>query len=801
MRKRSYASALRALPLFGLSGLAFAVQAQTPTGATANALDTVVVTGTRATGKLASEALQPIDVITAEQLSSQGTADLAGALNKLLPSISVPRPHNTVGSEAVRPLVMRGLAPDQVLVLVNGKRRNGGAFLNTGGALGRGTNPTDLGAIPVSAIERVEVLRDGASARYGSDAIAGVINIILKNQSEGGSVNATLGRYDDGDGTRRELQGYTGFALGDRGSLTLSAEGQHNEATNRAGPDTSPAAQTDGLTGQTTHKIGAPALESSKLAFNGDFQVNDALNLYSFGTYSHREAQSHYSRQRPTAVVANIYPDGFLPRYDPEIDDLGLVIGGRGDLTDDWKYDASVDWGRNTYKPYIKSMNSSLYTATGSSPTHFYNGTYETTQSVGNFNLSRTFDVGLASPLSLAVGLEYQSQELQIKAGDAASWFGAGALAMPGISPQSAGDWSRHSLANYIDLEVKPTDKLTLSLAARHEDYSDFGNSVSGSFSGRYDFTPRVALRGSISNGFRAPSLTQQHYSSIQTQGQDLGAGVVTVQSGTFAVDSNIARLLGAEDLEAEKSLSQTLGLVLRPTDNLSLTLDAYRISVADRINLSSSLPVSSAAVRQFLANNGVTDDNYQSVRYMTNAADTRTIGIDLAGEYRYRLGNGDLFKSTVAYSYNRTKITDQAASPAILQQLNIPVSLVERREIGQLTDTNPRHKLILAGDYSFTQQGIDLHAALNRHGSFWIYSNTNPSLDQKFASKWTVDLSASYSWADNWKLSVGADNLFDVRPDRTRPENNTGGSFQYTSYSPLSPDGAFYYANLNYSW
>lgn len=800
MRKESlYTLALGAIPLFALTDLAYAVQPQDPTSI--SALDTVVVTGTRTTGTRASEALQPIDIITAEQLSSQGTADLAGALNKLLPSISVPRPHNTVGGEVVRPLVMRGLAPDQVLVLVNGKRRNAGAFLNTGGALGRGTNPVDLAAIPVSAIERVEVLRDGASARYGSDAIAGVINIILKAQKEGGGINTTLGRYDDGDGTRREIQGFAGFALGDSGSLTVSAEGQDNDATNRAGADISAGALKDGLYGQTTHKIGAPSLQSGKLAFNSEFTLNDAVELYSFGTLSRREAESHYGRQAKTATIIKLYPDGFLPRYNPIIDDQSLVIGGRGTLIDEWKYDASLDWGRNTYRPYIKSMNTALYNATGSSPTHFYDGTYETRQSVGNLNFSRTFDVGLASPLSVAFGFEYQSQKFEIKSGDYASWYGTGALAMPGISPESAGNWSRNSLASYIDLEVKPTDKLTVSVAARHEDYSDFGNSLSGSLSGRYDFTPQVALRGSISNGFRAPSLTQQHYSSIQTQGQDLGAGVVTVQSGTFAVGSRIAGLLGAEDLKAEKSVSQTLGLVLRPTDDLSITLDAYRISVADRINLSSSLPVTSAVARQYLTDNGVTDVNYQSVRYMTNAADTRTIGADLAAEYRFRLENGDKFKSTLGYSYNRTKVTDLKASPAILQQLGIPVSLVERREVGQLTDTNPRQKVILGGDYTFTDLGVDVHVGLNRYGSFWIYSNTRPDLDQKFAAKWTADLSTSYSWADNWRVTVGADNLFDARPDRTRLENNAGGSFQYTSYSPLSPDGAFYYANLNYSW
>lgn len=802
MRRTSSSFALRAFPLLGLATLAVPFHSPALAAESADKLSTVVVTGTRVSGRQAADAVQPIDVISGEQLSSQGTSDLAGALNKLLASVSVPRPHNTVGGEAVRPLVMRGLAPDQALVLVNGKRRNGGAFLNTGGALGRGTNPIDLAAIPVSAIERVEVLRDGASARYGSDAIAGVINIILKDQSEGGGINATLGRYDDGDGTRRELQGYAGFALGEAGSLTLSAEGQHNDATNRAGADITPGAQADGLYGQVTNKVGAPALESGKLGFNANYALNDAVELYSFGTWSRRDAQSHYGRQRATtAAIRAYYPGGYLPRYDPVVKDEALVFGARGQLLGEWDYDASVDWGRNTYEANIKSVNTRLFNETGSSPTHFYNGTYESSQWVGNLNFSRTFEVGLVEPLSVAFGLEYQAQDLELTAGDYASWYGSGAVAMPGTSPLSAGDWSRHSLATYLDLEGKVTDKLTLSLAARHENYSDFGNSVSGSLAARYDFTPRIALRGSLSNGFRAPTLTQQHYSSIQSQSQDLGNGPVLVQSGTFAVDSNIARLLGAEELEAETSLSQTIGLVLRPTDNLTLTADAYRITIDDRINLSSAFPVTSAAARQFLLDNGVVSDSYQSVRYMTNAADTRTIGLDLNGEYRWRLANGDSLKGTLTYAYNRTKVTDLAQSPAVLGQLGIPISLVERREVGQLTDTNPRHKLIIAGDYSISALNLDLHAALNRYGSFWVYSNTSPNLDQKFASKWTVDLAASYSWSDNWRLTVGADNLFDTRPDRTRPENNASGTFQYTSYSPLSADGAFYYASLNFAW
>jgi len=790
--------ALRALPL-SIASIFLPAHAQSSFEDT-EVIPTVVVTGTRTAGRLAADSVQPVDVISSEQLENLGTSDLAGALNKLLASVSVPRPHNTVGSESVRPLVMRGLAPDQVLVLVNGKRRNQGAFLNTGGALGRGTNPIDLAAIPVSAIERIEVLRDGASARYGSDAIAGVINVILKNQSEGGGINTTFGRYKDGDGIRREVQAYTGVAFGEAGSLTLSFEGQNNGATNRAGGDTTAGAAADGLFGQVTNRVGAPALESGKFAFNTNYRINEALELYGFGTFSQRETTSWYSRQRANvAAVAAYYPNGYLPQYEPVVKDHSLVVGGRG-LIGTWNYDASLDWGNNSYAPYIKSVNSSLFTATGSSPTDFYNGTYETSQLVANLNFSRNFDVGLPAPLSFAFGFEHQSQDLKIRQGDDASWYGQGALAMPGISPLNAGSWSRHSLASYLDLETKLTEKLTLSGAVRHENYSDFGNSLSGSLAGRYDFNPRVALRGSVSNGFRAPTLTQQHYSSIQTQGQDFGQGVVTVQSGTFAVDSAAARLLGAQDLRPEKSQSQTLGLMLRPTDQLTLSFDAYRIDVKDRLNLSSSFEVNAAA-RAYLLANGITSDNYRTIRYMTNAADTNTTGLDITSEYRWKFSNGDRLKGLLTYGYNRTKVTKLADSPAILGQLGIPISLVERREIGQLTDTNPRHKLIISGDYTVRALNLDLHAALQRYGSFWIYSNTNPALDQKFTPKWTLDLSASYTFAKRWRLTVGADNLFNKRPDLTRYENNTGGTFQYTSYSPLSADGAFYYTSLNYTW
>jgi iron complex outermembrane receptor protein len=771
------------------------------TGAGPEVIDTVIVTGTRATGRVATESVSPVDVITADKLQSLGVSDLGVALSKLLPSISTPRPHNTVGSEAVKPVVLRGLAPDQVLVLIDGKRRNSGAFLNTGGALGRGTSPVDLGAIPVSAIERIEVLRDGATARYGSDAIAGVVNVILKKGAAGATASVNYGGYTAGDGLRREAQASVGLALGDEGWIRFALETQNNDFTNRSGPNVSREALADGASyGKRTHRVGAPALKSEKFAYNAQYTFNSAFEVYSNATITRREVNSAYGFQYRNAVTQAIRPLGYLPEYNPKINDEAFVIGARGDIGDEWRYDGSVSWGHNAYKPYVNTLNASLYRDTGSTPFNFYNGRYDTDQTVANLSVSRDFDIGwFHDPLSVTIGVERQQQKFKIGAGDPASYYGAGAVTMPGISPENAGSWSRNSTGAFIDLETRPIEKLTTSVALRSERYSDFGNALAGSLAARYDATKKVALRGSVSNGFRAPSLTQSYYSSISSQGQDLGnnQGNVVVQSGTFPVGSRTAQLLGAKDLKAEKSISSTLGLVLRPDNDTDITIDAYRIDINNRINLSSNFPVT-GNVQRYLEANGVTGINYESVRYLTNAVDTRTDGIDLVAQRRWTLNQGDKLATTIGYSFNKTKIRRIADNPAILSQLNVPISLVERREIGQLTVTNPRHKVILSADYAIQRIGVDLHGSLTRFGSFDLLSNGSPANDQRFKAKWTTDLAVSYTPTRQWRLTVGVENLFDVRPDKVY-NNDTNGSFPYTSYSPLSADGRFLYATARY--
>lgn len=791
------------------SSVPAAAQAQAPSQAGSQAtadnpqvLDTVIVTGTRTAGRRALESVSPVDVISAEKLQSLGVSDVGVALSKLLPSFSTPRPHNTVGSEAVKPVVLRGLSPDQVLVLVDGKRRHGGAFLNTGGALGRGTSPVDLGAIPVSAIARIEVLRDGAAARYGSDAIAGVVNIILKKGAAGGGASVNFGGYTEGDGLRREVQADAGVALGTEGWIRFSAEGQNNDWTNRSGADVSAASRLDGTYGTRTHRVGAPALESFKVGYNALVPLGATTELYSSATLSRRETETAYGYQRRAAATAAIRPNGFIPYFRPEINDESLVAGIRGQAWNEWSYDASVSWGHNRYSPFIESINTRLYQDTGSTPESFYNGRYDNQQTVANLNVSRDFQVpGLFAPLSVTLGYERQNQKFEVGAGDPASYYGTGAVAMPGISPTDAGRWSRHSNALFIDLETKPIEKLTTSFALRHEDYSDFGDALAASLAARYEATKRLAVRGSISNGFRAPSLTQSHYSSISTQGQDLGngQGVVLVQSGAFPVNSRVARLLGAEDLKAEKSLNLTTGIVWRPDDDTDVTIDLYQVDIDDRINLSSNFPVS-AAVQSYLTANGVTGINYQSVRYLSNAVDTRTRGLDLAAQRRWALAGGDRVSGTLGYSYNETKIRRVAENPAILSSLGVPIQLVERREIGQLTVTNPRQKLILGGSYALARPDLEFSGTLTRYGSFWVLSNSGAATDQKFDAKWTLDVSTSYKPTKNWRLTAGLDNAFDVRPNKVY-NNSTNGSFPYTSYSPLSADGRFVYVTARYTY
>ncbi|CAI8736844.1 iron complex outermembrane recepter protein [Pseudomonas chlororaphis] len=774
------------------SGGAGAAQA-TEDSDTSARLDTVIVTGTRAQERTASASLSPIDVITGESLRSSGSSELATVLAKLIPSINFPRPSLVDGAELTRPAQLRGLSPDQVLVLVNGKRRHTSAFVNLGGAVGRGSAPADLNAIPLSAIDHIEVLRDGASARYGSDAIAGVINIILKSADHGGSISTKYGQYKKGDGIQRQVAGNSGFALGDNGFVSLSGEGANNDYTDRAGKDFRPASVGSTTYGQHVFRQGEPETEEGKFQFNSAYSFNDAAELYGFGGYSKRRGETAAFYRASNASNNNrvLHPNGYLPLINGTLQDTSLVLGLRGELLDNWHYDLSANYGKNTYELRTKTINTSLGLDT---PHAFDNGTLTNDQRQLSLDLSREFSLGwLPYPVSVAFGTEYLRQGYQIEAGQPESYYQTGSSGLGGFRDSDAGSSSRHNFAQYLDLETNFTDKLAVSAAVRHEDYSDFGSNVSGSLSARYDFTPRVALRGSVSTGFRAPSLAQQNFTFTSSQ----LIGNTIQESGTFAADSQVARLLGAEDLKAEKSRNYSLGLVLEPLDNLTVTADLYHIDIRDRVSLSSNLVLNSTAI-DYLKANGVGNINYTSARYFTNATDTSTDGVDLVANYRYQLDNGIRWNSTLGYNYNHTKVTDVKANPAILDQLGVNLVRVDRRErIGLLGDTTPQHKLSLANDFNYGNWA--LHSNLVRYGEFTSYQ-ADKANDQTFSAAWLLDLAVDYK-LQNWLFTLGGDNVTDKYPEKVNAYASSGGNLAYSTFSPYGYSGAFYYAKVAYSW
>ncbi|PBJ83530.1 TonB-dependent receptor [Lysobacteraceae bacterium NML93-0399] len=779
---------------------AFAQQAPTDAQARTSTLDTLIVTGTRVSDRTVAESQSPIDIITSEALTATGTTELATALARALPSLNFPRPAMTDGTSAIRPAQLRGLAPDQVLVLVNGKRRHTSSLLNLNGTIGRGSAPVDLNTIPVSAIERVEVLRDGASAQYGSDAIAGVVNVVLKGASSGGSLSLTAGQYSAGDGKQTQIAGDTGLSLGERGFLHLSAQLGQQEETNRARPFAGTPGATQPALGQKAFVIGEPEADFGAVGFNTDIALTDTVSVYGFGTASHRDITSFAffrAPNNPTQNIRDLYPDGFLPQINNVSKDRSLVAGVKG-FVGEWNWDLSYNYGYNHLEFYTRNtLNASLG---ASSPTSFYDGALETTQNIVNLDISRPLELGLAYPATLSFGVEARNEKWNQSPGEYGSYANAGlgapgaaggAQGFAGFAPEVAGAYDRDSHAVYASLEADLTEKFSAGAAARYEDYDDFGSELSGKLSARYAFTDTVALRGTVSSGFRAPSLAQQNFQTVSTT---FLPGITTpFEIRTFPASSAVAQAFGAEPLRPEESLSYSLGLVLQPVDNLYVTVDAYQIEVDDRIALSSNL--TGDAVRQLLESQGIF--GITGGRYFTNAIDTRTRGIDVVGSYRWDLAASSL-DLTAGYNHTRTEITRIAENPDALEENGLNLERIDRAEIGRIENGFPRNKLLLSGTWNVDDWAFAL--ATTRYGSVRT-TPTNVALDQTYGAKWLLDVSATYKPGDNWALTLGADNLLNEYPDESIFGNSTNGQFPYSNLSPFGFGGAFAYAKIAYNW
>ena len=791
--------ALAAAVLLGLIGAqaAHAQQAAPDAAAPQQNLDTVIVTGTRALNRTVAESLSPIDIITPEALQATGTTELATALSRAVPSLNFPRPALTDGTDAVRPAQLRGLSPDQVLVLVNGKRWHSSALVNVNGSQGRGSAPVDLNAIPISAIERVEVLRDGASAQYGSDAIAGVVNIVLKSGADHGSATLQTGQYSAGDGAQVLATGDTGFKLGDAGWVHLAAQYNSNDATDRARPYLGTVTPTSVPAGQVVQRLGDPSIDQGQVALNAEYKFTPEAVLYGFFDASNRNSTSNgfFRAAGASNNIPSIYPDGYLPLEKFHTQDRQGVIGLRGTVADGWHYDLSADYGYNRLAADVAhSLNTSIGPA---SQTYFFDGILQNEQGALNADLSKDVSVGfLPNPVTVAFGGEYRHEKYSITAGEPASYFGTGAQVFPGFTPGDAGSHSRHSYAAYLDLETNLTDKLSAGLAGRYEDYSDFGNALSGKLSLRYQFTDAVALRATASNGFRAPSLAQEYFSATATNLVSTPTGNQLQQVRTFPVSdpAAIAIALGAEPLKAEKSRNYGVGLVLQPTEALSATIDAYQITVDHRIILSGNL--TGTNVSNYLQANGY--PGVQGGRYFTNAVNTRTRGVDAVVNYKLDLNSAGTLNLNVAANYNKTDVLYVQPNPPILQQTGLVLARVTRDEIGRLTTGSPKDKFVFGADWNIG--AFSFHGDLTRYGEITVLNASNPALDQNFGAKWLLDVSGTYH-LERWDFTLGADNVTNTYPDELIYANSQSGQLPYSNYSPFGFNGAFVYGKATFRW
>lgn len=761
-------------------------------------LQSVVVTGTFAKNRRTIDSESPIDILTSRDLQSTGSAELATVLARLLPSMNFPRPTGADGSDAVRPAQLRGLSPDQTLVLVNGKRRYTSAVVNVNGTLGRGSAPVDLNAIPLAAIDHVEVLRDGAAAQYGSDAIAGVINIILKKGAAGGDIEVGYGQTQERDGKQKSIKGSAGFALGDDGWVRVSAEVADRGPTNRAGRDFSNPLEP--RYGQVNLRYGDAESKPATVFINSEYHLSDNLDWYAFGGYGQRDTSAGATwraglvkdKNGQYVTRSSIFPEGFLPIQNSTLTDQSLVTGLRGEAAG-WRWDASLNYGSNKFK--LELDNTVNFDLAAASPTHFYAGSLKNEQTVLNLDAAREFPVSyFTGPLTVAVGAEARHEKYTIGAGDAASYTGGGSQGFAGFRPENAGSHSRHNESIYVNLEAEATKNLSGGVALRHERYSDFGSTTSAKGSARYSFSDALSLRGTMSSGFRAPSLAQQYYTITTTNFQVIDGTNTAIETGTFAVNTPQARALGAQDLKAEKARNYSLGLQFQPTRNFTTTVDAYRIDIDDRILFSANLILSND-LKKILAAQGTP---VGAGRYFTNAVDTRTEGVDIVSTYRIDLQDKDRLDFTVAYNHNKTSVQKVADNPAILTANNL--KLIDRQTIQRATVGSPKDKFSLAADYSF---GIwNAHGVVTRYGSFIVPQN-NALQDQHYDPQWVLDVSGSVKLGKNWRLVAGIDNVTNRYPDQITSVGNlnNGGTQPYSGFAPNGFNGRYYYAKAGYSW
>ena len=815
-----------------------------------------VVVGSRARHTAAEQLAVPVDIFTAEDLTKQGVTETGQILQSLAPSINFPHQSVTDATDIVRPFTLRGLSPDQTLVLVNGWRRHQTALVNTFAyGTGAGSSGVDLNAIPSSAIDRIDVLRDGAAAQYGSDAIAGVVNMVLKEGQFTPFINTSVGRYHTAnypdDGTTVNLNGGWGIGVG-RCSLGLFAEFLDRQPTNRAWADIYEDAGTgvadsivDGQVivkrnpvPQPNHHWGDGLEKDVMTMANFRLPLNDrgTTELYSFGGYSFRKGTGNGYRRCAVDCASlggrswpEIYPFGYLPEFAPNVTDYSMA-GGIRTATAGWSIDLGAAYGFNRFDYDVRNtLNVSLgpcldpanpcspgpdsIPATGdeiANKTAFFAGRLQRDELTVGVNAVKTMTLGLPQPVNVAIGAAFRREGYQVSRGELASYIDGNHAApgggdarpysqvFPGFRPQDESDTHRTNVGAYVDLETNLTPKFLTDLAARFENYSDFGSLVTGKLALKLQPSPRILFRAAGSTGFRAPGLGQSHFSHVSTN----VIGGVPTDVFTAPVDAPAARLFGSKPLREETSVNLSGGLAFSPNDNVTFTLDVFQIKINHRILLSATFDDS--VTQALLAANGFA--NISGIQYFTNGIDTRTRGIDLTGSLRMAAGQGTV-DWTAAVNYTKNKILRTDPLPAALDTTgaSTETGIIDSVTYIGITEERPDWRGTLTGEYNLGR----VHA-LVRGSYYGKFSSAQPGYcdlcRDGYGAKALFDAEIGYRFA-SIDLALGVRNLFDTYPDQpksltivdgvntAKDYNNNFGVFPWAAASPFGYNGRYLYA------
>ena len=825
---------IAAVFLAGTFGTPGSVQAQD----SEEEIEEIVVTGigSRSTQRSNVDLAVPVDVLSLEELNKTGQIDLGQALHFVAPSFNAVKFGINDLSPLTDPASLRGLSPDQTLLLVNGKRRHKVSFFSLNHGLGKGQLGNDINAIPAAAIKRVEILRDGAAAQYGSDAIAGVINMVLNDASSGGSarvytgVSYTKPEFDgissagtsgqgiypggevtDGDTYSASIN--FGLPWGEDGFLNTTVWAHHNDAYDRSGvythsagwypddPALTPAqnaAEDDRLrllNGINLDRavLGGAENTNSGIFFNAGRPMDDDWEFYVFGGYSDKEVIGGiFSRAaaRTDRNNLNIFPNGFNPVTPAKMKDWQIVTGARGAFGEDWGLDISMGYSGNNLDLFnINTINPSMGDL---SPTEFFTGSLEVTQTLLNVDVTKL----LGSDTTVAFGTEIRFESFKQTQGQAESWLtgplaGAGgkdvgSTGREGFSDLTQGKFERNNIGIYVEVEKDITDDFLVAAAARWERYSDFGSDVSAKLASRYRFSPRFTLRGSINRSFRAPSLAQYQYSNyVQIAFDNAGNSVVT----PFLPIRNplVQQAFGITDLKPETSLDFSLGVTSELNDNLTLTVDAYQIDIDDRVIISGGITAS-----DFPAFDNA---GYDEINIFTNAVNTSTTGIDVVLNYINELGNNGVLTLALAANFTDTDV-DSFNVPAGLTQGD----LIDSRDIVFITDGAPSQKIIMTGGYQIGN--FDLLARVTNFGevkdSRELDANGNP---QVFSSQTVTDLSVTSNLTEQFSITAAVNNVFDVYPDMLFTPNVRGEVIYSRRTNQFGTMGRFVNLSMNYKW